>query len=195
MTHSYYSSQHVTPPGHAHSVMSPQPAQDLAQKKRPKYTRSKTGCLTCRVKKIKVCRICHSGMHVKVTHHLQCDEEKPICSRCSHSQRDVRVLPSILSYCRTLTQEPLSLLDSVRGRKGCLSAKNLRPRETRTNGQVPLALLECRKAPLHQHGIPHPRNVPYLSWDCRHLSPAAESMLPVPTLASFAPLIFDQFAQ
>lgn len=27
---------------------------ELSQRKRPKYTRSKTGCLTCRVKKIKV---------------------------------------------------------------------------------------------------------------------------------------------
>ncbi|KAI0630369.1 fungal-specific transcription factor domain-containing protein [Trametes polyzona] len=41
-----------------------------AQRKRPKYTRSKTGCLTCRGKKIK------------------CDETKPKCLRCSHGQRD-----------------------------------------------------------------------------------------------------------
>jgi hypothetical protein len=32
----------------------PTPRTEAAQKKRPKYTRSKTGCLTCRVKKIKV---------------------------------------------------------------------------------------------------------------------------------------------
>ena len=34
-----------------------QPPQRLetSQRKRPKYTRSKTGCLTCRIKKIKVC--------------------------------------------------------------------------------------------------------------------------------------------
>src|SRR4051812_21124917 len=30
------------------------PRAETAQRKRPKYTRSKTGCLTCRVKKIKV---------------------------------------------------------------------------------------------------------------------------------------------
>jgi hypothetical protein len=40
------------------------------ERKRPKYTRSKTGCMTCRHKKIK------------------CDERKPICSRCSHGQRE-----------------------------------------------------------------------------------------------------------
>lgn len=32
----------------------PQPRNEPQQRKRPKYTRSKTGCLTCRVKKIKV---------------------------------------------------------------------------------------------------------------------------------------------
>ncbi|KAA1475211.1 hypothetical protein DENSPDRAFT_841952 [Dentipellis sp. KUC8613] len=39
-------------------------------RRRPKYTRSKTGCLTCRVKKIK------------------CDETKPNCIRCVHGQRE-----------------------------------------------------------------------------------------------------------
>jgi len=42
----------------------------MAQRKRPKYTRSKTGCLTCRIKKIK------------------CDETKPNCMRCTHGSRD-----------------------------------------------------------------------------------------------------------
>jgi hypothetical protein len=36
------------------------PREDQAQRKRPKYTRSKTGCLTCRVKKIKVLSITRS---------------------------------------------------------------------------------------------------------------------------------------
>ncbi|KAG7098785.1 hypothetical protein E1B28_000692 [Marasmius oreades] len=44
--------------------------ETTAQRKRPKYTRSKTGCMTCRVKKIK------------------CDETKPNCMRCTHGQRD-----------------------------------------------------------------------------------------------------------
>ncbi|CAE7196902.1 unnamed protein product [Rhizoctonia solani] len=54
-------------------------------RKRPKYTRSKTGCLTCRTKKIK------------------CDETKPICTKCVHGQRectwpkDVQVNPSATS--------------------------------------------------------------------------------------------------
>ncbi|KAG0706153.1 hypothetical protein DFH29DRAFT_903974 [Suillus ampliporus] len=56
-------------PGHNH-VVAPQPRQEPQQRKRPKYTRSKTGCMTCRVKKIK------------------CDEAKPNCMRCTHGQRD-----------------------------------------------------------------------------------------------------------
>ncbi|KAG8820418.1 hypothetical protein FRC17_010156 [Serendipita sp. 399] len=39
-------------------------------RKRPKYTRSKKGCLTCRSKKIK------------------CDERKPMCTRCEHGHRE-----------------------------------------------------------------------------------------------------------
>ncbi|KAK7041363.1 hypothetical protein R3P38DRAFT_3180064 [Favolaschia claudopus] len=41
-----------------------------SQSKRPTYTRSRTGCLTCRVKKIK------------------CDEAKPNCMRCARGERD-----------------------------------------------------------------------------------------------------------
>ncbi|KIJ18936.1 hypothetical protein PAXINDRAFT_97041 [Paxillus involutus ATCC 200175] len=64
---SYYTPPHAG--GNVH-VVAPQPRSEPPQRKRPKYTRSKTGCLTCRVKKIK------------------CDETKPICMRCTHGQRD-----------------------------------------------------------------------------------------------------------
>ncbi|KAF9469897.1 hypothetical protein BDZ94DRAFT_1243499 [Collybia nuda] len=64
----YYSTPHVNH-GHTH-VVSPPPRPETTQRKRPKYTRSKTGCMTCRVKKIK------------------CDETKPNCMRCTHGQRD-----------------------------------------------------------------------------------------------------------
>lgn len=78
------------------------------QKKRPKYTRSKAGCLTCRTKKIKV-RLCapeHRGHHLlmrsvdgswkSVSDRInclynaatQCDEAKPVCTKCEHSQRE-----------------------------------------------------------------------------------------------------------
>lgn len=54
---------------HVHHVVPP-PRPGVTPRKRPKYTRSKTGCLTCRVKKIK------------------CDEAKPICTRCTHGHRE-----------------------------------------------------------------------------------------------------------
>ncbi|KAJ7045713.1 hypothetical protein C8F04DRAFT_1065891 [Mycena alexandri] len=66
---SYYPSPQMHHGPHSHEV-SPQPRQEPTTRKRPKYTRSKTGCLTCRVKKIK------------------CDEAKPSCMRCTHGQRD-----------------------------------------------------------------------------------------------------------
>jgi len=68
-TTQYYSSAHVPSHGHVHDVGPPSRPENT-QRKRPKYTRSKTGCLTCRVKKIK------------------CDETKPDCMRCTHGQRD-----------------------------------------------------------------------------------------------------------
>ncbi|TCD71257.1 hypothetical protein EIP91_011735 [Steccherinum ochraceum] len=69
--HQHYVPQSYYPPpahGHMHAVAAPQRTE--TQRKRPKYTRSKTGCLTCRAKKIK------------------CDESKPNCVRCTHGQRE-----------------------------------------------------------------------------------------------------------
>ncbi|KAI0949383.1 hypothetical protein AcW1_009014 [Taiwanofungus camphoratus] len=68
VTPTFFTQPHA--PGHMH-VVAPPPRQDTTtQRKRPKYTRSKTGCLTCRAKKIK------------------CDESKPNCMRCTHGQRE-----------------------------------------------------------------------------------------------------------
>ncbi|KAF9653199.1 hypothetical protein BDM02DRAFT_2144413 [Thelephora ganbajun] len=69
-----YSSYGYTNPdnqsqSHIH-VVSPSNRVENGQRKRPKYTRSKTGCMTCRGKKIK------------------CDETKPNCLRCTHGQRE-----------------------------------------------------------------------------------------------------------
>ncbi|PBK58867.1 hypothetical protein ARMSODRAFT_1009975 [Armillaria solidipes] len=68
-----FSAQNYLPPPPTPQYYPPHspPLTDAqAQRKRPKYTRSKTGCMTCRVKKIK------------------CDETKPNCMRCTHGQRD-----------------------------------------------------------------------------------------------------------
>ncbi|ETW80839.1 hypothetical protein HETIRDRAFT_410078 [Heterobasidion irregulare TC 32-1] len=74
---SYPPSAHYIPPyypppqaqPHAH-LLAPPVRMEQVQRRRPKYTRSKTGCLTCRIKKIK------------------CDETKPNCVRCVHGQRE-----------------------------------------------------------------------------------------------------------
>jgi len=58
--HTYTFTQFVTPMAE----------RERHERRRPKYTRSKSGCLTCRRKKIK------------------CDERKPVCQRCTHSQLD-----------------------------------------------------------------------------------------------------------
>lgn len=68
---SYYSSSQ--PPATGNGLDLPPPharVGDTTQRRRPKYTRSKTGCMTCRQKKIK------------------CDENKPKCHRCAHGQRE-----------------------------------------------------------------------------------------------------------
>ncbi|KAF9523989.1 hypothetical protein CPB83DRAFT_861891 [Crepidotus variabilis] len=72
---SYSTNQYLPPPQYYQqpnigSPVQPPPRPELAQRKRPKYTRSKTGCMTCRVKKIK------------------CDESKPVCMRCTHGSRE-----------------------------------------------------------------------------------------------------------
>jgi Fungal Zn(2)-Cys(6) binuclear cluster domain len=66
------------------------PSGSGGSRKRPKYTRSKKGCLTCRSKKIK------------------CDERKPLCTRCEHGHREVRFhlwdFPSGSSHKSSLSQ-------------------------------------------------------------------------------------------
>jgi hypothetical protein len=62
----------------------------VINRKRPKYTRSKTGCLTCRHKKVKVRETTFVQPHrLALIPHVQCDESKPKCQRCSNAQREV----------------------------------------------------------------------------------------------------------
>ncbi|KAL5523610.1 hypothetical protein ACEPAG_7783 [Sanghuangporus baumii] len=65
-----HTTHHTHVPSIVHMVSPAQIRSDQSQRKRPKYTRSKTGCLTCRAKKIK------------------CDEGKPNCHRCEHAHRE-----------------------------------------------------------------------------------------------------------
>ncbi|KAI0358452.1 hypothetical protein OH77DRAFT_1396672, partial [Trametes cingulata] len=97
----YYASQMHTSAAHMHVVAAaPTMRQDTAaQRKRPKYTRSKTGCLTCRGKKIK------------------CDETKPVCLRCSHGQRDCTWPEGVPTRKKpTPKREPPSPIDGVETR-------------------------------------------------------------------------------
>ncbi|KAF5351646.1 hypothetical protein D9756_007542 [Leucocoprinus leucothites] len=94
----YYPTPHV---GHNHvqHVVPPPPRQDVAPRKRPKYTRSKTGCMTCRVKKIK------------------CDETKPNCMRCTHGQRDCTWPEGVPAR-----KKPTGRKDSIDGRPSTASS-------------------------------------------------------------------------
>ena len=53
--HMHYDMSQYYPHAYAHFAPSPYPERTSKQdRRRPKYTRSKTGCLTCRKKKVKV---------------------------------------------------------------------------------------------------------------------------------------------
>ncbi|KAH8110936.1 hypothetical protein DFH11DRAFT_728219 [Phellopilus nigrolimitatus] len=66
----HYLPQYYSTP-YAQFAPSPYPDRTIKpERRRPKYTRSKTGCLTCRKKKVK------------------CDETKSVCQRCANSQLD-----------------------------------------------------------------------------------------------------------
>ena len=82
---------------HMHVVAPSAMRQDTAaQRKRPKYTRSKTGCLTCRGKKIKARPLPRLARSSQLTL-PQCDETKPTCVRCSHGQREVSPAANVAS--------------------------------------------------------------------------------------------------
>ncbi|KAF9454015.1 hypothetical protein P691DRAFT_693683 [Macrolepiota fuliginosa MF-IS2] len=94
----YYPAPHVGH-NHVHHVVPAPPRPDVAPRKRPKYTRSKTGCMTCRVKKIK------------------CDETKPSCMRCTHGQRDCTWPEGVPAR-----KKPSGRKDSIDGRPSTASS-------------------------------------------------------------------------
>ncbi|KAJ8587158.1 hypothetical protein M405DRAFT_934903 [Rhizopogon salebrosus TDB-379] len=98
---SYYPPAHAST-GHVHGVTQQQPRQEPQQRKRPKYTRSKTGCMTCRVKKIK------------------CDETKPNCMRCTHGQRDCTWPEGVPARKKTTPRK-----DSIDGRPSTADSSGL----------------------------------------------------------------------
>ena len=91
---SYYSSSQSPATGNPLDLpASLSRAADTTQRRRPKYTRSKTGCMTCRQKKIKVRLVRRARLFSVLMPIVQCDENKPKCHRCAHGQRDVGSLP------------------------------------------------------------------------------------------------------
>jgi len=77
-------------------VVAPSPRVENGQRKRPKYTRSKTGCMTCRGKKIK------------------CDETKPNCLRCTHGQRECTWPEGVPTRKRSATRKTREPVDITR---------------------------------------------------------------------------------
>ncbi|KAF9049951.1 hypothetical protein BJ165DRAFT_1455237, partial [Panaeolus papilionaceus] len=108
---SAHPSYYPPPPNAPIHIVPPPHRTEAAARKRPKYTRSKTGCMTCRVKKIK------------------CDETKPNCMRCTHGSREVRPSSLMSSFHTSSTLDKKT--NSVRGPKVSQFAKKLLQRETR----------------------------------------------------------------
>jgi len=136
----YYEPQHVN---HSplHVVSSPPKSEAPQQRKRPKYTRSKTGCLTCRVKKIK------------------CDETKPNCMRCTHGQRECTWPEGVPARKKTVTRK-----DSTDARPSTASSSTSSTPPTRDPtpprratidlGLLPMASRRSSDHYLHLHPMP-----------------------------------------
>lgn len=92
----YYNSGMHTSTAHMHVVaagpnsMRQQQQDTAAQRKRPKYTRSKTGCLTCRGKKIKVCSVSEAPARAGLTPPASATRRSPpVCAAATASARYV----------------------------------------------------------------------------------------------------------
>ncbi|KAL0956371.1 hypothetical protein HGRIS_002518 [Hohenbuehelia grisea] len=107
--------------GPVHVVSQPR-QQESTQRKRPKYTRSKTGCLTCRVKKIK------------------CDETKPSCMRCTHGQRDCTWPEGVPPRKKPAPRKDASERPSTAGSSGISEASTPPTREATPPRRGPLEL-------------------------------------------------------
>ncbi|KAI0079334.1 hypothetical protein K474DRAFT_1592428, partial [Panus rudis PR-1116 ss-1] len=94
------------------------PRPDAPQRKRPKDTRYKTGCLTCRAKKSRCC-----------------DEIKPSCVRCIHGQPEVR--GPRRAFANTKKKLMCVPLCSVHGRKACPTPRLAGDLSTTTSNPPP----------------------------------------------------------
>ncbi|KAN0111365.1 hypothetical protein V8E52_008640 [Russula decolorans] len=182
---SYSSSGHYLPPyyssqsqatGNPLDLAAPLPrAADTTQRRRPKYTRSKTGCMTCRQKKIK------------------CDENKPKCHRCAHGQRDCTWPIGVESRKRAPSKRVDSIhMDHPDVRPSTASSSGISEGSTPpTRHQTPpkrelpeldLPPLTLRR-PSDPHGQPHHPHSMTSLMDPGHRS----SLLPVSSSSQFHP--------
>lgn len=88
--------------------VSPSSRAESGQRKRPKYTRSKTGCVTCRSRKVRVRWSRSPSVHFhrfysSIFNLGQCDETKPNCQRCTHREREASKLITVHSKSHWLT--------------------------------------------------------------------------------------------
>ena len=140
--------------GHVHLVSTQHARHDPLQRKRPKYTRSKTGCLTCRTKKIKVSTE-QSNRH---GNKFAYDNIPPAV------RRDETDLPALLAWC---SRCPLSLFcsvfwyeffyspffDSARGRSLPHQRRKHQPERARRGGRPPQNLFRIFLTPRRSPAI------------------------------------------
>jgi hypothetical protein len=181
---SYSSSGHYLPPYYSSSTQpssttnaldlagSLSRSADTAQRRRPKYTRSKTGCMTCRQKKIK------------------CDENKPKCHRCAHGQRDctwpVGVEPRKRAPPKrvdTIHMDPTDIRPSTASSSG-ISESSTPPTRNHTPPKREMPELDLPPLTLRRHGDIHGQ--PHHSHSMTSLmDPGHRSSLPVSSSSQF----------
>jgi len=156
---SYPPSAHYIPPyypppsatGNNVHLVAP-PRAEPTQRRRPKYTRSKTGCMTCRVKKIK------------------CDETKPNCIRCVHGQREC-TWPEGVPQRKKSAPKKIETVDGRPSTAGSSGLSEASTPPTRDNTPPKRERLELGLPPLVSRRQSEPfMHVPPVSSDAGHRS-------------------------
>ncbi|GJE92212.1 fungal-specific transcription factor domain-containing protein [Phanerochaete sordida] len=150
----------VDSPSNVRSAPSPYDRDpEPIQRKRGKFTRSKTGCLTCRTKKVK------------------CDEEKPDCKRCRDTQRKCtwpEIVPTRKRPPRKdsrQSESPLEVRPSTAGSSGLSEVSTPPPR---THSPPKASVMTSHSLP-HMSSLSHSQSVPQPSLTHRHTSSSSMS--------------------
>jgi hypothetical protein len=117
-----------------------------AQRRRPKYTRSKTGCLTCRQKKVKVMSQLHAPTSRSNSALVVRRVKTKLRQMCTCTERGEL---DLFSY---YVQSILTMCPSARGRKACYPGAALRPRAYEVSFLMDDRQLRARLvSPIRQH--------------------------------------------